>query len=157
MTGWKEFVNGELEKSNKKNKRTLGGTTRAPEDDPNDDETGYDVQMDKIMARFNNFDQIITHGSSNDDEDEDSDEEDPTQDEDDKKGSGDGFDEDDEDAKDSNDADSAFSNTPNGGVVIQKVELKAVDELTSDYADNNFWKTPDAEVDIDALMAELDA
>lgn len=157
MTGWKEFVNGELEKSNKKNKRTLGGTTRAPEDDPNDDETGYDVQMDKIMARFNNFDQIITHGSSNDDDDEDSDEDDPTQDEDEKKGgSGDGFDEDDEE-KDSNDDKSDFSNTPNGGVTIQKVDLKVTDELTSDYADNNFWKTPDAEVDLDALMAELDA
>lgn len=119
VDGWKDFVSGELEKSNKKNKRTLGGTTRAPEDDPNDDETGYDVQMDKIMARFNNFDQIITHGSSNDDDDEDSDEDDPTQDDDDKKG-GDGFDEDDDNASDekTSDAESAFSNTPNGGCVI---------------------------------------
>lgn len=156
VNGWKEFVNGELEKSNKKNKRTLGGTTRAPEDDPNDDETGYDVQMDKIMARFNNFDQIITHGSSNDDEDEDSDEDDPTQDDDDKKGSSDNFDEDD-DEKDSSEKDD-MSNSPNGGVVIQKVDLKAPDELTSDFADNNFWKTPEAsDVDIDALMAELDS
>lgn len=60
VAGWKEFVDGELDKSNKKNKRTLGGTTRAPDEDANEDDTGYDVQMDKIMARFNSFDQILS-------------------------------------------------------------------------------------------------
>lgn len=114
VTGWKEFVDGELDKSNKKNKRTLGGTTRAPEDDPNDDEAGYDVQMDKIMARFNSFDQILSQNSQHDDDDED-DDDDPTQDED-NKASADNWDEDDEDGKESEEA--AFSNTPNGGVVI---------------------------------------
>jgi hypothetical protein len=41
---WKDFVDGELDASNKKNKRTLGGSTRPNTDeDNNDDENGYDV------------------------------------------------------------------------------------------------------------------
>lgn len=72
---WKDFVDGELDASNKKNKRTLGGSTRpSAEEDTNDDENGYDVQMDKIMARFNNFNRILSQSSNNDDDDEEEDE-----------------------------------------------------------------------------------
>lgn len=58
---WKAFVEGELSKSNKKNNKTLGGSSRPSDDDNQDDEgeINYDVQMDKIMARFNSFNQII--------------------------------------------------------------------------------------------------
>lgn len=61
VTDWKSFVEGELSKSNKKNNKTLGGSSRPSEDDKEEDdnEINYDVQMDKIMARFNSFNQII--------------------------------------------------------------------------------------------------
>lgn len=35
--------------------------------------------------------------------------------------------------------------------------MKAPDELSSDFADNNFWKTQEAEVNIDDLLAELES
>lgn len=80
VAGWKEFVGGELDESNKRNKKTLGGSTRPQEEDPADDDNGYDVQMDKIMARFNSFNQILSQNSNTDDDDDDDDDE-GTQDE----------------------------------------------------------------------------
>ena len=52
---WRDFVDGELKKSNENNKRTLGGSVRRGSDDEEKDDSNYDVQMEKIMARFTNF------------------------------------------------------------------------------------------------------
>lgn len=78
---WKAFVEGELSKSNKKNNKTLGGSSRPSDDDNQEDENeiNYDVQMDKIMARFNSFNQIIQNPTPTDDDD-DNDEDELTQD-----------------------------------------------------------------------------
>ena len=53
---WKGWVDGELKKSNENYKRALGGSvgSRLSEEDEKDD-NNYDVQMEKIMARFTNF------------------------------------------------------------------------------------------------------
>jgi len=72
---WRAFVNGELKNSNEKNNMQLGGTStnkNADEDEEKED-SNYDVQMEKIMARFTNFNSILSQGSSNDDDDEEDD------------------------------------------------------------------------------------
>jgi len=58
---WRDFVSGELKKSNENNKKTLGGSVnRAGDDEDDKDENNYDVQMEKIMARFTNFNQMLS-------------------------------------------------------------------------------------------------
>lgn len=164
---WKEFVDGELDASNKKNKRTLGGSTRPVEDETNDDENGYDVQMDKIMARFNNFNRILSQ-SSKDEDDDDEEEEENTNDEA-SKSSSETWDEDDDDDKptdgetrtseiEKNKDEPGFTNNPNGGVAIQKVEVPEQEDLVSEYSDSQFWKVDKQlnEDDVDALLAELE-
>jgi hypothetical protein len=130
---WKEFVDGELDASNKKNKRTLGGSTRPVEDETNDDENGYDVQMDKIMARFNNFNRILSQSSKDEDDDDEEDEENTNDEQ--SKSSSETWDEDDDDDKPDgenrtsdqleNRDESAFTNNPNGGIEVQEVDVPA--------------------------------
>ena len=91
---WRAFVDDELKKSNENNNKTLGGcTTRnnMSEEDEKED-SNYDVQMEKIMARFTNFNQILSQTAGNDDDDDD-DDEDTQEDKD------ENFDEDDKEAK----------------------------------------------------------
>lgn len=73
---WKEYCAGELDTSNKTNAKSLGGHTRAGNDDDNfEDEAPIDVNMEKIMARFNTYSQQMSQSSSmNDDDDEEVDE-----------------------------------------------------------------------------------
>jgi hypothetical protein len=53
---WRDFVDNELKNSNNNNEKTLGGcTTRNMSEDDEKEESNYDVQMEKIMARFTNF------------------------------------------------------------------------------------------------------
>ena len=68
---WRAFVDTELKKSNENNNKTLGGSTTRNMDDEDDkaDET-YDVQMEKIMQRFTNFNRILSQNSATDDDDE---------------------------------------------------------------------------------------
>lgn len=118
---WKSFEKGELKKSNENNKKTLGGSVTksntSEEDDK--DESNYDVQMEKIMARFTNFNQILSQGANN--EEDDDDEEEGTQDSGDKD---DGFDEDDDDKKDSDTSSSvSFGNNPDKGSKVEKVNI----------------------------------
>ena len=55
---WEYFVSGELETSNERNKRNLGG--RPTSTTSEDDETNqFDVNMDNIMKRFKCFNTIL--------------------------------------------------------------------------------------------------
>jgi hypothetical protein len=103
--------------------------------------------MEKIMQRFTNFNQILSQGSSNDDE-EDEEDEDTNED-------SNNFDEDDDADKDS----AVNENASDAGVRIQKVEIKETGAFVQEYADNTFWSLPGSsdDVDIDSLMAELEA
>lgn len=90
------------------------------------------------MARFTNFNQILSQNSGNDEEDED--EEEDTNEE---SGSA-NFDEDD-------------SGDSSAGVKVQKVEIKEQAPLHQESMDNTFWSLPtDGGYDVDALLAELD-
>ena len=147
---WRAFVDGELKNSNENNNKTLGGcTTRNNMSEDNEEEnSNYDVQMEKIMARFTNFNQILSQTSGNDDdEDEDEDEaadykEDNDEDKD-KKESG------------ANDYDSTK------GIKVEPVVIKEPEELSEGYTDNTFWDLnkgkEDEGIDYDALLAELEA
>ena len=75
---WKDFVDNELKKSNERNNKTLGGCTKnnVDDDEEKEDSNYDDVQMQKIMARFTNFNSILSQGSSNDDDDDDDDDDD---------------------------------------------------------------------------------
>lgn len=151
---WRAFVDDELKKSNENNAKTLGGCTsrnNMSEEDEKED-SNYDVQMEKIMARFTNFNQILSQTSGTDDDDEDDDED--TQEQGDP---ADGFDEDDDEDKKKTEAaeprDDEF-------MKIKPVNLPVQEELKSEYSDQEFWKVPSAkaeEIDYDSLLAELGA
>jgi hypothetical protein len=99
--------------------------------------------MEKIMARFTNFNQIISQGNSNDDDDDDDDDDDTTHEDKDQT-----FDEDDEDAPE----------IPDSSMKIQKVNLPEED-LDKDFTDNNFWRVDSQtseEIDVDSLLSELE-
>ena len=106
------------------------------------------------MARFTNINSILSSGGSQDDDDDD-DDEDNTQDADDKDGQG--FDEDDDD--DDKPTDSSSFGNQDAGIKLQKSNLVEPEQLNEEFIDNNYWKIGEKsdEVDVDALLAELEA
>lgn len=65
VEGWKEFVEGELKKSNETNNRSLGGhQPRPPNNEEDDNDNNYEVNMEKIMARFTNFNSMVSSSSN---------------------------------------------------------------------------------------------
>lgn len=146
---WKAFVDGELKTSNEDNNKTLGGTTKTPEED---EDNTYDVQMEKIMARFTNFNQILTNQSTNDDDDEDDDcDEEDTQ-------SNETEETNEEESDDSKKASQSDSTPSDDGLKIQKVDVKEPEPLEADFVDNNYWNVNKVdEIDYDSLYAELEA
>ena len=78
---WRAFVDDELANSNTNNNKTLGGSTKIDDgENSNGDDPNYDDQMEKIMQRFTNFNQILSQGSNDTEENEDSDENEETPD-----------------------------------------------------------------------------
>lgn len=74
---WRAFVDGELKRSNEDNNKTLGGCSQSmseDNEDNNDNNDAYDVQMEKIMQRFSNFNQILSETSNQDDDDDEEEE-----------------------------------------------------------------------------------
>jgi hypothetical protein len=64
--GWKAFYEGEVKKSNDLNNKSLGGQQpRGSGGDSDENENHYEVNMEKIMARFTNFNSLITSSNSN--------------------------------------------------------------------------------------------
>jgi hypothetical protein len=134
---------------------------RRGSDDEEKDDSNYDVQMEKIMAIFTNFNQILSQGSSNEEE-EDDDEEETTKDEGNTDDGTKNFDEDDDHKEENKKPEDQLKvvelgNSPNGGYVIQKVDIKAPEPLVKEFIDSNYWKVEDPGVaDVDALLAELE-
>jgi hypothetical protein len=78
---WRAFVDDELANSNTNNNKTLGGSTKIDDgENSNGDDPNYDDQMEKIMQRFTNFNQILSQGSNDTEENDDSDENEETPD-----------------------------------------------------------------------------
>lgn len=73
---WKQFVEGELQKSNETNNKNLGGQQPRNPIDDDDNDKDYEMNMEKIMAKFTNFNTNMSNKenssqSEDDDEDED--------------------------------------------------------------------------------------
>ena len=101
------------------------------------------------MARFTNFNQILSQGSPNEDEDDDDDDNESGD-----KGEG-NFD---EDSKKSDNTNASSGQHSDAGIKIEKVTLKEPEKLEKDFIDNNYWNITQSneEIDVDALLAELD-
>jgi len=141
---WRAFVDDELANSNTNNNKTLGGSTKVDDgENSGGDDPNYDDQMEKIMQRFTNFNQILSQGSNDNEENDDSDENDDTT-----EGTV-------EDAQESSEADAAIGEVDS--MKIEKVDLKEVAPLDKEYIDHAYWEVKTPEVDIDSLLAELDA
>jgi hypothetical protein len=162
---WKSYIDGEYKKSNENNKKTLGGCTRNNMSEDNDEngEGNYDVQMEKIMQRFTNFNQILSETSGQDDDDEDEDEDASEY------IKGEIGDDEDKDNKASEEQEepkeSKFDQFEDYGTKIRPVNLEAksddIPELERQFSDNEFWGNPKQEqkeedIDYDALLAELE-
>jgi hypothetical protein len=154
---WRAFVDDELKKSNENNNKTLGGCTRNSMSEDNDEggEGNYDVQMEKIMQRFTNFNQILSETSGQDDDDDDEDED--TQ----EYVKGEIGEEEDGDADKNKDKD---ENTPSEeyATKVTPVKMEETVPLTREYSDAEFWnigkkEKEEEEIDYDALLAELDS
>jgi hypothetical protein len=52
---WKDFVSGELKRSNDTNNKSLGDQRVRNSMDDEDNDKDYEMNMEKIMAKFSNF------------------------------------------------------------------------------------------------------
>lgn len=57
---WTSFVEGELKRSNDTNNKSLGGQQPRPSMDDEDNEKDYEMNMEKIMAKFSNFNSVLS-------------------------------------------------------------------------------------------------
>lgn len=137
---WRAFVDDELASSNANDSKTLGGSSKP--DDQNSEEGGdnIDVQMDAIMRRFSNFNQMLNSGQNDQDNDDEAETEDASTAEDDKGQS-----------IDSSDV-----------MKIEKVEIKVSEPLEKEFIDNSYWNITKSDpeeddIDYDSLYAELES
>lgn len=142
---WRAFVDDELAASNTNNNKTLGGSTKIDDgegENSGGDDPNYDDQMEKIMQRFTNFNQILSQGSNDTEENDDSDENEETPD------------------NAVNDSDDTDTDDNKSNMKIEKVVIPEAEPLNKEFTDNTFWsvdKTAEAEFDYDSLLAELEA
>jgi hypothetical protein len=125
---WRAFVDDELASSNTNNNKTLGGSTKIDDgENSNGDDPNYDDQMEKIMQRFTNFNQILSQGSNDTEENDDSDENEDTPD---------------TAINDSDDTDAEETKTTESETMkIEKVEIKEPEPLAVEFIDNTYWNS----------------
>lgn len=131
VEGWKAYSEEELKKINEVYNKSLGGQQPKQSNmDEDDNENNYEVNMEKIMARFTNFNSISSSSNQDDDDDDEN-----TQ----------------EEQKKSNQDEEMFKDLPLNTDDL-RVEAEPFD---SQYADNNFWKTPlYSENELDQLLSD---
>jgi len=131
---WKDFVRGELESSNERNARNLGGRTTSTISE--DDETNqFDVNMDNIMKRFKCFNTIISSSNTTDDDEEDETINEPD-------GEGDA----DTDAKTGASAEDRQI----------EVILPQINNIDAKFADSGYWKVDPLEDELDDLLKDYE-
>ena len=145
---WADFINSELEPSNERNSRNLGGRPTSTTSD--DDETNqFDVNMDNIMKRFKCFNTIMQTSTSTDDDNNDEEEEEDNTNE--PEGEGDT-------AKAVIDttgegADAAADDEAKTKIEVQLPEMTRVD---STYSDSGYWKVDALEDGLDELLKDYE-
>ena len=148
-TDWTGFVNNELERSNEKNARNLGG--RPTSTTSEDEETNqFDVNMDNIMKRFKCFNTIMQNNSSTDEDEKDEDVEDVSSNEPDREQDTD---------KDSRSTllqlDATGFDTSAEEAKVEVV-LPEVNTIDSKFADSGYWKVDPLEDELDDLLADYE-
>lgn len=136
---WRDFVGNELDRSNERNSRNLGGrptSTHSDEDETNQ----FDVNMDNIMKRFKCFNTIMQNNSSTDDDDKE--EEVDELNEPDGEGEGDA----------DNDAEKATTESSSDEKKCEVV-IPSNHVVDPEFADRGFWKHID-DADLDDLLAD---
>ena len=136
-SNWDSFVSGELETSNERNGRNLGGrpTSTTSEDD---DTNQFDVNMDNIMKRFKCFNTIMQNNSSTDEDDKD--------------------DEDESNEPDRDEDADTDSRTTAVKVEAPKIEVIIPEQTQVDakFADSGYWKVDATEDELDDLLADYE-
>lgn len=141
---WEKFVEGELENSNDRNSKNLGGRPTSTTSD--DDETNqFEVNMDNIMKRFQCFNNTMQNYNSSTDDDEKEDDEQAV-----------------EEPDRENEAESEGRQTL-VNILPEKEEEERVKvqvtlpdafKINSDYADSSYWKIRVDEGDLDSLLSD---
>ena len=163
---WQKFVDGELRRSNDTNNRNLGGQQPRNSMDEDDQEKDYEMNMEKIMAKFSNFNSQMSNRSSassndNDDEDEEDVEiarhEDDDDDDEDRKGDGETRHE--SPTKQRN-PQSFHDDDGESSIALKPIEseFKEPEPLVTEFAANEFWAplNPLSAVDLDELLADYE-
>jgi len=136
-SNWDSFVSGELETSNERNGRNLGGrpTSTTSEDD---DTNQFDVNMDNIMKRFKCFNTIMQNNSSTDEDDKD--------------------DEDENNEPDRDEEADSDSRTTAVSVEAPKIEVIIPEQTKVDakFANSGYWKLDATEDELDDLLADYE-
>lgn len=167
---WQVWVEGELKRTNELNSRTLGGQKRSPaaEEDDSDNDQADEVDKAAKLISFSQMIKSFNYSASNDDEEEKEEEADA----DDKEDNSDEPNVDLELRQDDDEQEEAESKSDDGLALSfeilvgqetsepEKALTPAIPQLQSEFLDNTYWRIdePQAEeVDIDALLAELEA
>lgn len=151
-TEWRLFINGELDKSNTNNNKSLGGHSRSQPDDEEEEETPIDVNMERIMARFNTYSQMMSQNSysrSADDDDNEEFEDVVT-------------DEKEEDQFDHLGQDD--NSTPMEASEISQakaeprfeIEVPKAEELVQEFVDLSYWRSAVVDTDLEDLLADYE-
>jgi len=114
---WNSFVGADLKQINDTNARSLGGQPRSKIEEE-DDATQFDVNMEKIMSRFNTFNSLMSQSSGGDDDDDDKQDEPEEED------------------------DNAPLTQLGSPKKVQNIEVELPDatKLEKDYLDSSYWK-----------------
>lgn len=167
---WQTWVEGELKRTNELNSRTLGGQKRSPaaEDDESDNEENDEAEKAAKLISFSQMIKSFNYSASNDDEDEKEEEADADDQEDNSATS-----EVDVELRQDDDEEEEAESKSDDGLTLSfetlvgkeasepvKSQTPALPELHTDFLDNTYWRIDEQkaeEVDIDALLAELEA
>lgn len=137
---WQDFVTGELEQSNSTNAKSLGGRPRSNEKEEEEDTT-FDVSMEKIMTRFNTFNSLMSTSSHNDE-----DEEEETH-------------EDDIPYEEPAEAEEIVPTTFTPKTYVEKhidVQVPSERELENQFTDASYWKVAGCDDDLDDLLKDFE-
>lgn len=142
---WKQFIDGEFKRSNEINNRSLGGQQpRSSMGDEDGGDNDYEMNMDKIMAKFSNFNAMSASKASNDDDDDDEDKIEEDRHDDDLK----------------NDLlmerDREYESDKPSSLQIH-VELKVQEPLVQEFVDTSYWKVDLFDPNnVDALLEDYE-
>jgi hypothetical protein len=141
---WTNFVENELKKSNETNNKSLGGQQPRHSMDEDDNDNHYEVNMEKIMQRFSNYNQLSMSSSNQDEEEEDTEG---------KKGeTEEGHEE--ENDKHNDDLFKDLEQNHNQFLSEVQAHIEQQEEVPAEFNQCNYWKLPES-TSLEELMKEM--